>query len=457
MAGRLLGVFLEPLHAQSEGVEPVFDVLESVGATAVVLTLQVSRPARPGTGVRMPPLHVDGHRRAYARPVWGRDSVQVETFPASDPDPALYSTSGYAPRWAVVPADVDRSVPHRMMTEARRRGMAVYVQIKPFIPPGVRPVDQPVYPDGTVPKPPQVAMIGSPCSPAVCAYGLALVRDTLRAFPEVEGLFLDWAEYGAYGFGDLFTCLGPHSARAARSLGLDWDLLATQVTAIWERLHRLRDDDLRPAATALVRLIDEAPGWAGFLRFKATAITTFYRDVRRALDAMGRTDVRLMARGWPPPWNRWSGMEYGALAEICAAVTPKLFAFDYCAIPRWYGETLQRWNPGLSETAILDALVAWLDLPDEFTDRHFALYGIPAEDEPHPVGIAAYARRVEEVLRVAGGRCAVQPFAHCHMPDAMWREKVRMLSSAAVDGMWIQMYGYLSDSKLQILRGEWRP
>jgi hypothetical protein len=456
MAGRPLGVFLEPLHAQSEGVEPVFDVLQSVGTTSVVLTLQVSRPAAPGTGVRMPPLHVDGHRRVYARPVWGQEAVEVETFPAADPDPALYEVGGYSPRLVAVPPDLDRSLPRRMMAEARRRGMTVYAQIKPFIPPGVRPTDQPVYPDGTVPAPPQVAMIGSPCSPAIREYGLALVRDTMRAFPDVDGLFLDWAEYGAYGFEDLFTCLGSHSARAARSLGIDWDLLAARVRALWERLHRLHDDDLRPAETALFRLIDEAPGWAEFLQVKATTITAFYRDVRRVLDDMGRMQVQLMARGWPPPWNRWSGLDYGALAETCSAATPKLFAFDYCAIPRWYGETLKRWNPNLSEAAILDALTAWLDLPDKFAERRFELYAIPAEDEPHPVGIPAYARRVEEVLHAVGGRCAVQPFAHCHMPDAMWRAKVRMLSESPVDGMWIQMYGYLSDSKLQILREEWR-
>jgi len=455
MAGRLLGVFLEPLHAQSEGVEAMFDVLESIGTTAVVLTLIASRPAPSGRGVRMPPLHVDGHRRVYARPVWGKDSVQVETFPAEDPDPSLFPAGGYSPRRVAVPADVDRSVPRRMIAEARRRGLAVYAQIKPLIPPGVRSEDQPVYPDGSVPTPPQVAMIGSPCSPAIREYGLAVVQDTVRAFPELDGLFLDWAEYGAYAFEDLFTCLGPHSAVLARAAGLDWDLLATQVRAVWDRLHRLSDADLRPAATALSRLIDEAPGWAEFLRFKAETVTTFYRAVRRTLDAAGRTDLRLMARGWPPPWNRWSGMDYGALAEVCTAATPKLFAFDYCAVPRWYGEVLKRWNPALSEPAILDALTAWLDLPDNFPARRFDLYAIPAEDEPHPVGVPAYRRRVEAVLGAVGGRCAVQPFAHCHMPEAMWHEQVRMLRDAAVDGIWIQMYGYLSESKLQTLRDEW--
>jgi hypothetical protein len=298
-------------------------------------------------------------------------------------------------------------------------------------------------------------MIGSPCSPAVRAYGLALVRDTVRAFEDVDGLFLDWAEYGAYALEDLFTCLGPHSAAMGRGLGLEWDRLAAQVRALWERLHRLRDEDLRPAGTALARLLDEAPGWAEFLRFKATVVTAFYREVQEALGAAGRPAVQLMARGWPPPWNRWSGMDYGDLAGVCAAATPKLFAFDYCAVPRWYGEALQRWSPGLSEPAILDAVTAWLDLPDDFPARRFDLYAIPEGDEPHPVGIAAYARRVDEVVESVAGHCAVQPFAHCHMPDAMWREKVRMLRDAPVDGMWIQMYGYLSESKLQILREEW--
>jgi hypothetical protein len=456
MTRRFLGIFLEPLHAQSEGVEAMFDVLESVGTTAVVLTLQVSRPAPPGAGVRMPPLHVDGHRRVYARPVWGQLALDVETFPAADPDPALFAVCGYAPRSVVAPAGLDRSVPQRMIAEARRRGMAVYAQIKPFIPPGVRPEDQPVYPDGSVPRPPQVAMIGSPCSPAVRSYGLALIRNTVRAFDGLDGLFLDWAEYGAYGFADLFTCLGAHSAAMARTRGFAWEELAGRVRAVWDRLHRLRDADLRPAATALARLIDEAPGWEDFLQLKAESVTSFYREARAALDAEGRTSVRLMARGWPPPWNRWSGMDYAALSAVCAAATPKLFAFDYCAVPRWYGETLQRWSPALTEGAILDALTAWLDLPDHFPERRFALYAIPAEDEPHPVGIAAYRRRVDAVAQAVAGRAALQPFAHCHMPDAMWREKLCMLKDAAVDGMWIQMYGYLSDAKLRILREEWQ-
>lgn len=455
MTTRFLGVFLEPLHAQSEGVEPLFDVLASVGTTAVVLTLNVSRQAPPGAGVRMPPLHMDGHRRVYARPVWGRDSVEVEVFPAADPDPALFASSGYIPRRLPVPAELDRSVPRRMIAEARRRGMKVFAQIKPFVPPGVRAADQPVYPDGSVPRPPQVAMIGSPCSPAIRSYGLALIRDTVRAFDDLDGLFLDWAEYGAYGFPDLFTCLGPHSAAMARARAYPWEDLAGQVRAIWERLHRLRDQDLRPAATAMARLIDEAPGWSDFCRFKAESVTWFYREARTALDAEGRGAVRLMARGWPPPWNRWSGMDYAALAGGCAAATPKLFAFDYCAIPRWYGETLQRWNPRLTEAAILDALTAWLDLPDAFSPRSFARYAIPAEDEPHPVGIPAYRRRVDAVAEAVAGRCALQPFAHCHMPDGMWREKLRMLRAAAVDGIWVQMYGYLSDAKLRILREEW--
>jgi hypothetical protein len=307
-----------------------------------------------------------------------------------------------------------------------------------------------------VPQPPQVTLAGSPASPAIRAYGKALIRDTLRSFPGVDGLFLDWAEFGAYAFEDLFTDAGSHAAAMARSLGYGWDEIWQAALAAWATMHRLTHDHLQPAESAFARLFETVAGWETFLRFKADVVASFYREARNQMDRDGLSAVHLMARGWPPPWNAFSGMDYGALAGVCASATPKLFAFDYCSIPRWYGQTIQRWNPALPEAAILDALVAWLDLPDTFNERRFDLYRIPAEDEPHPVGIDAYRRRVKAVIRVVGGRCAIQPFAHAHMPDGMWREKLRMLRDLPVDGIWIQMYGYLSGSKLQILREEWR-
>ena len=150
-----------------------------------------------------------------------------------------------------------------------------------------------------------------------------------------------------------------------------------------------------------------------------------------------------------------SGLWYERLGDVCYAVTPKLFAFGYCAIPRWYGETIKRWNPSLPENTIVNALVEWLDLPDNIENRTFKHYFIPAVNDFQPIGVDAYQWRVAEVVTSVDKHLKVQPFAHAHMPDTMWRKMVAMLTQQNVDGIWVQMYGYLSDKKLEILREEW--
>jgi len=189
-----------------------------------------------------------------------------------------------------------------------------------------------------------------------------------------------------------------------------------------------------------------------FLRFKAMSVVSFYQRVRKLLDRLGFTDVSLSARGWPPPWNRSSGMDYRALSEICDAVTPKLFTFAYSALPRWYGQTLLTWNPRLSEHEVLDALVEWMNLPDDIERRSFANYHIPAPGEPDPTKAEVYRSRLDEVVSQVGGRARCYPFAHAYMPEPQWKRMIAVIRDSRVDGMWVQMYGYLSDRKLEILR-----
>ena len=110
-------------------------------------------------------------------------------------------------------------------------------------------------------------------------------------------------------------------------------------------------------------------------------------------------------------------MDYRALASICAAVTPKLFTFDYSALPRWYGQTLLAWNPDLSESEILDTLVAWLSLQDNFKERSFANYHIPAPKELHPARLELYRMRLDEVVDQVAGQALCLPFAHAYLPS----------------------------------------
>ncbi len=460
-ARKFLGIFVNPTYIQEEGTQPVFDNIESTRSKAICFPPRVARPASAGKGRRFPDLHMDGHERLVARPLWGRRELHLEYFPAHEPDLSLYEGCPYRPDARPAPPGVDREAPYAMIAEAKKRGMQVHIQIHPFIPPNIRPEDQPVYIDGSVPQPPQIVFNACLNNPASKAYGLALVEDTIRHYPDVDGLFTDWAEYGAYRLEDHFTCFCPHCERKAGSQGHDWDIIKHDVEALWSWLHALSSRELEHSLrllhnpSELLELLTHYPGWLQFLRFKAQSVLGFYRQVRQLLDKLGYAGVTLSARGWPPPWNRSSGMDYRALADVCGAVTPKLFTFDYSALPRWYGQTLLAWNPDLSESAILDALVEWLNLPDDFERRSFANYHIPAPTELHPAKIEVYRTRLDEVVDQVRGKANCHPIAHAYLPEPQWKRMVAMIRDSRVDGMWVQMYGYLSDRKLEILREMW--
>ena len=101
-----------------------------------------------------------------------------------------------------------------------------------------------------------------------------------------------------------------------------------------------------------------------FMQFKAESVVDFYIRVRQLTDELGCRGKVLAARGWCPPWSRSRGMDYRALTEVCDKITPKLFTFDHTAMPRWFAQILLTWNPEFCEFRNLDALIAWMNLPD---------------------------------------------------------------------------------------------
>jgi hypothetical protein len=458
--GRFLGVVVEPAYVQVEGLGQVFDNLERVGTQAIGLWPHLMQPATPETGARVPDLHIDGYKRLLARPLWGRRELYVKSFAAYEPDVVLYGNGPYRPPPAA-PADLDRAIPQTMVAEAQRRGMQTYLGTGPFTPPGLRGEDQPVRVDGRPVQPPYVARLACLNSLEAQQYALASIADLVQNYPQAKGLILDWVEFGAYRLEDHFTCFCPHCEGRARAGGFDWPRIRRAVAALWDWLHALtpaelcRASSLWGSASRLVELLTAYPGWVDFLRFKAESVAAFYRRVRALLDDRGRPDMALVARGWCPPWNRSSGSDYRALAGVCGAVSPKLFTFDHAVLPRWWAETLLEWNPALAEADALDAVVEWLDLPDDRAPRRLDQYTIPAPDEPHPARLETYRARLREVADQVGGRAACYPIAHPYLPDRQWAEMLRLIRESDVDGLWVNMYGYLSDAKLEILRTEW--
>jgi len=291
---------------------------------------------------------------------------------------------------------------------------------------------------------------------------LALVRDTVRHYPEADGLFLDWVEYTVYALQDHLACLCPYCAAQAEARNYNWGQIAGDVRSLWDKLHRMSGRDLdrlrrivqRPSE--LLGLLQHHPGWLDLLRFKADTVVQAYHDVRSAMDDEGARAMELGANGWCPPFNRSSGMDYQSLAGICQSLRPKLFTFHWSALPRWYGSTLLKWNPNLPERLVLDTLVECLDLQDDLSPRSMAQYHIPAPAEDHPAKPETWRTKIDEVVADVGGRAPVYAYSHSYRSEAQWKRVVAVLRDSPADGMWVQRYDYLSDTKLDILRTMWQ-
>jgi hypothetical protein len=249
-------------------------------------------------------------------------------------------------------------------------------------------------------------------------YAMVSIEDMLNHYLDADGLILDWVEFGAYKLEDKFTCFCSHCQRVAGDLGLDWKQILGDMKALWHLLHNLTFSGLELAhrllenPSELLELLVHHPGWLPFLQFKAQSVVSFYERVRQLLEDLGMKKATLRARGWHPPWNRSSGSDYRALADICGAVSPKLFTFDHAVLPRWYDQTLQTWNPEPPEALILDTLIAWMNLPDDFEKRAFDLFPIPAAEEQHPARLESHGHRLEEVGSHMGGRASFYPISH---------------------------------------------
>ncbi|MFO8037579.1 MAG: hypothetical protein R6U57_13230 [Anaerolineales bacterium] len=459
---KFLGILVTPDDVQNEGLEPVFDNIAKTGAKAISFAPWISHPAGKGRGSRLPDLHIDGYKRRLDRPLFGKREVYLESFLSYTPDEGLYSGGIYSPPTPAPPSDLDKDIPHQMIDAAHKNGMAVHVEVVPFLPPNVKPKDRPHLINNIQLHIPKVADRACLNSPDAQYYGLALIEDTLNQYPEVDGVVLDWAEFSAYLLTDHFSCFCEHCEAKALNAALDWLQIKQDVRALWDWLHSLTPDRLLQSIRVVenvglaVEWLMRYPGWLDFFKLKAQSVEDFYKKVRSKLDLIGKSNVEITARGWPTPFNLTSGMDYRALSEVCDVLAPKIFTFDHTAMPRWHGQQLMEWNADLPESLVLKAVVSWLNLPDKLVDRKLTDYQMPAPNEFHPIKDESYGYRIDEIANQVAGKAQCCPYVHAYRNEEQWREIISILLEGEADGMWVQMYGYLSDQKIQILSQEWK-
>jgi hypothetical protein len=461
---RMLGITVMPEYLQTEGAPAVLDNLQRAGATAIATSPYVLAPAPEGQGGREPPADGGaGLVRLLDRPLWGRRELWVRTAPAFVPDRALYRGLRYQP---AVPDALTAAEGPRLaaaISEAKRRGLAVHLQVQAAIPPGYRvqfggplPEDCPLLPDGSA-LPGRVDLNASLAADAVLDYLRALLRDLVQAYPMVDAIRLDWPEYPPYAWGALFFDFSPAAMGLAGHWGFDVEAMRRDAQAT------LDDGSSGAAARALVaampggatqamlRLLVARPGLLELARFKSALVTRYLAAAAEALREASGGRVALIPQAFPPPFSFASGFDFAAVAPHAAAIGAKLYTMHWPMIVRGWADALG----APEDPALLGALAEALDLVDAPIDP--ARFRYPEPEEPHPVGLAAQARKIA-AARAAAGATPVLAFAHGYGPVADVAARFRLAWEASGGRVFVNRYGYLSDAKLAaigaILRGE---
>jgi len=460
------GVTVLPEHFQNEGVDSVVERLAAARVDMIATSPYVMEPSNDKTAGREPPIDAGaGSVRLLDRPLWGKRELFVNTAPSFEPDKKLYAGLRYQP---AAPANLtfrEGSVIKAFLRSAQSRHIQTYLQVQAAIPPGYRvqfggPVDddKPRLPDGRVP-PRRLANNGSLASPHILDYTIALTRDLLRVYPDIDGIRFDWPEYPPYFLDDVFLDFNPHCALAASRLGFDFGRMQVAVLDLYRLLHGgltnvhlerlLALDGGRNAV--LTGLIDN-PRILDWLRFKGVLVGELAMRLRDVVPPR----IALTFGTFPPPFSTVSGMQFSALAKYATAIHCKLYTMHWPVIFRFYADSLKQANPGLDESLLVQVLSQWLEIQDPPYSKRIADFGYPEPDEPHPVGAEAQIRKVKEAQKAAGAT-PVFAFIHGYGPVSDFKKRLDAGRAASEHGIWVNRYGYLRDEKIKLLGNQVTP
>jgi hypothetical protein len=395
--------------------------------------------------------------------LWGRRELWVRTAPSFIPAKSLYSGLRYRPAEPESLTDREGGIVALAIRSARARGLEVHLQIQAAIPPGYRvqfggPVDEdrPAMPDRSSPGL-RVDNNGSLASPHILAYTQALIRDVIRAYPDIDVLRIDWPEYPPYSLDALFFDFSDHAMRLMAELGFDAERIRMEAADLHQDLRRLRAGDVgrwaESGAYCIARLLQNRPGLLDWLRAKAMIVTRFIAAcVETTRDASGGR-VRLMPQAFPPPWSMLSGFDFAAVAGsgVCA-IGAKLYTMHWPMILRSYGDSLVALSPALAgDQDLADGIARLFGMQDggkRFGPLHEVRY--PDPHERHPAGALAQEAKIRQPQSEAGD-VPVHAFAHGYGPLDDVAARARLAFEAAGGRLWVNRYGYLSDAKLDAI------
>lgn len=436
----------------SEGVEPILENLLRIGTTAVAVNPTVTAPADEKTGSFQPPIDAGSSPRLFDRPLFGKHSLWVRGGVSYKPREEFYKDSAYRPRRTNELTEQHGAIIGQFIDRAIESGLKVYFQVGAVQPSGLRDEDRPRLPDGSISEN-RMADTASLASEAVRSYNAAYIRDLLTEYPNITGFRPDWPEYPCYTLGEVFQDFGDHVSEWASSRDFDFESIKSGGAGLWDLFHgKAADGSLADADFEQGWAVTgDMPEWVSeWKRLKAALSVDCLQHWREAMNAAGGQDKELSANAFMPTYSTVTGFDFPGAAEVCDAVSPKLYTMHWSLMVKFWADPILAANPQLSEESVVRAIVNVMEIdPDGTGGSTVADFGYPAPDEPHPIASGPQKRKLDEVAAAVGDRCQVTPLVHGYGPLEDFTRRLQLVADCdAVSGLWINRYGYLSDDKL---------
>ena len=466
----MLGITVLPEYFQVEGVETVLrNCQEVAGATAITTSPYVMEISDAANGRREPPIDAGaGSVRLLDRPLWGKRELYMKTAPSFQANASLYGLTCYQPPSANEMTARDGKIVQEAITGIKQRDMEAFFQIQAAIPPGyrvqfsgVKAKDKPLLPNGkTVEN--RVALNASLASEDIFQYQLALMIDLLEQYPDVDGIRIDWPEYPPYRLDSVFLDFNPQVAEQTFvKQDYEFTTIKDGMHAVYEWLHGgLCIDEVN----AVTRPIDlkEMLDRKGFLttcltwlNLKKDLVTNYIRRLREGMDSHGFTAKKLVPHAFPPPFNKLSGLDYGAINRYADHIPVKMYTMHWSMIARFYLDQLGTRNPLLNAQGLISPLFGLLNISDDSPPNAIEDVFYPGPNDAH----MPTARVQHEKINLAINEAAPTPIAaliHAYGPTDDFRRRFRLAYNASDNYAWINRYCYLSDAKLQAIGEEVR-
>jgi len=455
-----LGVTVMPEWFQCEGIEPVLDRIQSIGATAIATSPYVMEVAPDGEGAREPPADGDAGRvRPLDRALFGRKELWIRTAPAFEHERSRYAGLRYQPSPPSPLTARHQTLLDDVLAAAASRDLDVYLQVMAASPPGYRvqfssavPQDQCLGPDGRT-HAARVDRNASLASGEVVAYVATLATELVQRYPSAAGIRLDWPEYPPYDLASALFDFNPAAASLMIAAGHD-PLQVAESTLAWLAGVRAAVREVASQGPLAAGAALDAAGWsalddiegplAALFAAKRSASRALLTSVRDALNTVSGPRRRLEPQAFPPPFHRISGFPLGELEGVVDRIGIKLYTMHWPMIARYWARDLV----GDASLTELDAVTSAIALRFGLTDRLVdgAVLRYPEPDDAHPVGHRVQREKLATAKTVAG-RVPITAFVHSYGPidDVVARFD---LAAASGHPLWINRYGYLSDAKL---------